>query len=428
MAARRSGKTVGVRALIHTTALDTPHGTIVYVAPTINQGKRIIWHALMRDVAAPEARAFVQSVNRSELIIEYRNGCRLYLIGAERPERARGLGIDMLVVDEADDPNFSPDVFEEVFAPALSDRGVGRLVQVGSPKGRGRLFAEFKKGRDSDDTRDAEYASVQVTAIQAGLIPRQEIERARRLRSPRAFRQEYEASFESPAGVVYDEFDPRFHVLQHGQQLPARWDETVVGVDWGTGNRGAMLVVGLDSVRVDDGFDDDPIIMRRAWVLEEHSHVGMGYDDGGWWRIARQIQRDYQPSVWYADPAGGLEGYLRQLQNALAGSGRAAVEPANNAVRPGIATVREMAHTIEFVEGSGALTPRLFVAPHCEHTIEGFGSYRYRAHRTRSDEFTDDPVKESDHEMDALRYALHSHLTGPSKGRNENSGTSHGWG
>lgn len=427
VAARRSGKTVGVRALILATCLGSPNGMVGYIGPTQGQAKRLIWRALMRDVRQPGAEHFVdeRKINRSELTIEFRNGCVFSVFGAHRPETIRGSGYDLIVADEADDPTFTPDIFEVILPPALSDRGTGRLVQVGSPKGRGRLYEAFKRGQPGP-LRDPETASIQVTAVQAGLIPQVEIERARRLRTPRAFRQEYEASFEAPAGIVYDEWDPRYHIAASDAQLPPRWDEIVVGVDWGSGNRGVMLVIGIDYVRVDDGFDE-PEVLPRAWVIEEHAHAGMGYDDGGWWRIARDIQRAYQPSVWYADPAGGSEGYLRQLRNALKPGGRAAVEAADNAVGPGISTVREFVHTADLY-GTGRLEPRLYVTPQCEHLRDGFGSYRYRAHRTRAEEFTDEPVKENDHELDALRYALHTHFSAVSKKRRELSDSHHGWG
>lgn len=386
-----------------------------YIGPTQGQAKRLIWRALMRDVRQPGAEHFVdeRKINRSELTIEFRNGCVFSVFGAHRPETIRGSGYDLIVADEADDPTFTPDIFEEILPPALSDRGTGRLVQVGSPKGRGRLYEAFKRGQPGP-LRDPETASIQVTAVQAGLIPQAEIERARRLRTPRAFRQEYEASFEAPAGIVYDEWDPRLHVLQPGDAIP-RFEEIIAGVDWGTGARGAMVVLGVGRVWIppdeEAGLDGEEL--ATVMLLEERSFAGMGYDDGGWWCVARELQREWQPSVWYADPAGGSEGYLRQLANALSGGGSNTVLPARNEVRPGIAALRELMHPMPSI-GEGpelyAMPPRFRVLGGCEYFLSEVGSYRYRTHSTRPEEFTDQVVKEDDHVLDAVRYAVHTHL------------------
>lgn len=332
------------------------------------------------------------------------------MLGAERPEQIRGIGFDLLIVDEADDPNYTSSFFDEIVGPALSDQ-LGRLVQIGSPKGRGRLYTEFRKGQPGDELYDSQYASVQVTAIEAGIISREEIERARRTRPARAFKQEYEAAFNAPHGIIYDEWSEDVHVIDDSQ-LPDSYDEVIVGVDWGTAARGSMVVIGLDRVWVPpaDGLAGYEAV--RAWIVGEHTHAGMGYDDGGWWQIAREIQADKQPVAWYCDPAGGIEGYIRQLGNALTGGGKANVYPALNEVRPGIATVRELIHTNADLNEPA----RLFVINSCANLRGELSTYRYRQHPSVEDEFVDEPLKENDHSIDALRYALHTHLTKP-KGR-----------
>lgn len=367
-----------------------------------------MWDALMRDLQAPSARRFIRSINHAELKIQFKNGCVFLLFGAANKnsvERVRGHGFDLVVCDEADDPFFTPQFFDEGVGPALSDQ-LGRLVQVGSPKGRGRLYTEYRKGQSRDELYDEQYASIQVTAVEAGIIPRAEIERARRTRPKRAFQQEYEAAFNAPHGVIYDEWNEKIHVVEECEP-PDGFDEIIVGVDWGTAARGTMLVVALDRVWVPPVGGLAGYEAARAWVLEEHTHAGMGYDDGGWWGLARGIQERWQPKFWYADPAGGTEGYIRQLSRALEGGGRAVVSAANNEVRPGIATVREFVHYDEVL----GEPPRLLVHSACENLRREFGSYRYRKHRTVEEEFVDEPVKHDDHSLDSLRYCLHSHFS-----------------
>jgi hypothetical protein len=411
VAARRSGKTVAARARILRRCLSTPNGLVGYIGPTLKQAKRLIWRALMRDLQAPEARSFLapRGVNRSDLTIDFANGCRFCVYGAERPEQIRGDGFDELVVDEGDDPNFDDAIFNDVIGPALSDQ-LGTLAQLGSPKGRGRLCREWRKGQESspDEERDATYESIQVTAAQAGIIAPSEIARAKRIRPPRSYRQEYEASFEAPVGIIYDEWDECVHVVS---SIPERFEEVIAGVDWGTANRGAMLPIGIDRVVLPETEEYDECELARAWVLDEESHAGMGYDDDGWWRVARQIQQRWHPTRWYADPAGGREGYLRQLRNALAGSDGPPVEvvPADNQVGPGIAAVEALLHHDEVIGDP----PRLLVHERCKWLRKEIADYRWRAHATVEDEFTDEPVKSNDHCCDGTRYAVFTHLYAP---------------
>ncbi len=411
VAARRSGKTVGVRGRLLTRALSEPNSMFGYCAPTLKQAKRLIWLPLMRDFREPEARAFVRHINKSELRIEFKNGSMLFIFGAEAPEGIRGgdPGWTEFWCDEADDPNFDTTFFDEIVGPALSDQE-GTLGQIGSPKGRGRLYHEFRKGSDEAPTelRDPDYDSIQVTAAEAGIISREELARAKRQRPPRAYRQEYEASFEAPVGVIYDEWSEPVHVFGGDAPSAESFERVIACVDWGTANRGTMLILGIDSIILPASDEYDADRLARVTVLAEESHTGVGYDDDGWWSIARSLQDRWEPSTWYCDPAGGLEGYIRQLRNALAGT-RASVVPADNQVRPGIAAVQQMMHHApELGE-----PPRLRVHESCRWLRDEVASYRWKSHPSIEDEFTDEPMKIRDHSLDALRYGIFSDLYKP---------------
>lgn len=382
-----------------------------YVAPTLGHAKRIFWTPLMRDLRTSGAEAWVQKVDLADMYVLFRNGAYLRLYSSESSaiERMRGDGFDAVVIDEADDYNFTPYAFNDVITPALADKQ-GRLLQIGTPKGRGRLYEEHQKGVLGSPLHDPLYASLQVTAITAGILKIEEIERARRTLPARTFRQEYLASFECPVGLVFDEWDDNLHVVDD-DAMPKRFDDIIVGVDWGTASRGSMIVIGIDSVWVPPSGGLDGYEAARAWILEEHTHAGMGYDDGGWWAVARAIQARWQPTAWYADPAGGLEGYLKQLARALDGGGASDVTPADNQVRPGIGTVRTFLH----FDPVANEPPRLFVHRDAKTLRHELANYRYRSHPTREDEYTDQVVKENDHSIDGVRYALHTHF-------NRNSG------
>jgi hypothetical protein len=82
------------------------------------------------------------------------------------------------------------------------------------------------------------------------------------------------------------------------------------------------------------------------------------------------------------------------------------VRKADNAVRQGIQTV------------TGLLAPRgdgthgLSIAPRCVHTLSEFHTYAYATTTEGSARPpAEEPIKQNDHAMDALRYALHTAVT-----------------
>jgi len=413
VAARRSGKTVGARARVLLACLDDRPGDVGYMAPTLGQAKRLLWRPLLRDLRDPAAAAFLEGKpNSGELSVEFKTGTRLYLYSAEACERVRGDGFKEFITDETDDPRFTDDVFDEAIYPALSDNE-GALVQLGTPKGRGRLFHEYRKGLVGTAQHDPEYESIQVSAMDAGIISMAEIERARRTRPRRAFEQEYLATFNAPIGLVYDEWNEERHVIS-AEDIPREFDEVIVGVDWGVAKRGAMIVLGLDRVWVPPSDEYDGCEMVRVTAIEEHSEAGLPYNEHGWWKIAQSIQRAYHPTYWYCDPAGGsadatsakAEGYLSQLAGALQGIGRARVMPADNRVGPGIAAVQSLMHFDDVL----LERPRFRVSRACPWLIKELGNYKYEAARGAEDDFQETPLKKDDHCADALRYACHTHL------------------
>jgi phage terminase large subunit len=92
----------------------------------------------------------------------------------------------------------------------------------------------------------------------------------------------------------------------------------------------------------------------------------------------------------YVDPsAAGLIGAMRAM--------RMNVAEADNAVNDGIQQVKQ--HLA--MQGDGR--PRLTIDPACTNTINEFTAYVWQR---RDGVSLDKPIKENDHAMDALRYAL----------------------
>ena len=102
-AGRRGGKTFlsAIMLLIQGLKNENQHGydlkdkRVFYVAPTFDQGKRIIWD-LIKDLG----KEVIQSTLENQAIITLVNGRKIEIKGADRPDTLRGVGLGYVVLDE----------------------------------------------------------------------------------------------------------------------------------------------------------------------------------------------------------------------------------------------------------------------------------------------------------------------------------------
>ena len=130
VAHRRLGKTVCmINHLIKAAVMDkSGTGRYGYVAPFRSQAKSIAWDYLKYFTGVIPLTVF----NESELTIDFYNGARIRIFGADNPDAMRGLYFDGVVLDEVAD--MKPGVWGEIIRPALSDRN-GWACFIGTPKG-----------------------------------------------------------------------------------------------------------------------------------------------------------------------------------------------------------------------------------------------------------------------------------------------------
>lgn len=187
VAHRRAGKTVAcVNDLIRAALTSQkPNPRFAYIAPYYSQAKDIAWQYLKEyALVVPGAQA-----HESELRVDFPNGGRVRLYGAENYDRLRGLYLDGVVLDEPAD--MDPRVFPEVVRPALSDRkGFG--AWIGTPKGHNHFHDVWRQS-----TGDPDWFSLSLKASETGILSQPELNDARRSMTADQFEQEYECSFEA---------------------------------------------------------------------------------------------------------------------------------------------------------------------------------------------------------------------------------------
>jgi hypothetical protein len=195
VAGRRWGKSRLAAYFLLAEALQNTDPTkhVFYIAPTFQQAKDVMWNVLMEI-----GHSVIKTPRSNEGTLELVNGTKIHLKGSDRPETMRGVGLRFCVIDEYAD--MKPDVWEVILQPALTDV-MGRCVFIGTPKGRNHFWQLCEDAALMDD----EWAVWKFRSVTNPFLPAAEIEKRRKTMSSSAFRQEYEATFESGSGDIFKE-------------------------------------------------------------------------------------------------------------------------------------------------------------------------------------------------------------------------------
>lgn len=187
VAHRRAGKTVACVNELLKAALTSDRKDFrgAYVAPFYRQAKAVAWDYLKRySSVVPNA-----SINESELRIDYPNGARIQLFGADNADALRGMFFDLVVADEYGD--WKPSVWAYVIRPALADRQ-GRAIIIGTPKGRNQFFEIYDQAQRSKD-----WLCLTIKADSSGILPESELNALKEELTEDAWRQEMECDFDA---------------------------------------------------------------------------------------------------------------------------------------------------------------------------------------------------------------------------------------
>lgn len=372
---RRFGKTTLAIEEMKARAVARP-GRIAYIAPTIQQARDIAWAQLKRDCSGAALSIRESPVHEITLPTQRGGQSTIVLRGWEAIETLRGQQFDLVVIDEVASMRNFDTHWSEVVRPTLTDTK-GEALFISTPKGFNHFYSLFSKDPAQPAVegvnQDSDYKSFHFSTYDNSHIPREEVEKARLELTEDRFAQEYLALFKKTQGLVYKEFDRDVHVFDE----PGFAGEKFVvakrfgGVDFGFHNPAAALSITRDTDRV-------------YWVGPE------------WYKSEKTDAEiaDYVAALrWeecYPDPesASGIEELKRRKVNVRD------VIKNSDSIRNGISAVRELfkAH-------------RLFIHSSCVNLIWELETYSYPDKKPDRNE-QENPIKENDHALDALRYAL----------------------
>lgn len=346
---------------------------IAYIAPTFQQARDIAWEQLKKDFARSGA-----TINESRLEIRLTNlkheESIIMLRGWESIETLRGQSFDLIVIDEVASMRGFFQAWQEVVRPTLTDRK-GEVLFISTPKGYNHFYDLFCFDPDQPSAyvgqaKDANFKSFHFTSYDNPNVPAEEIDAARNQLTEDRFAQEYLADFRKTEGLVYKEFDRNHHIFD---ELPlVQFVETIGGVDFGFNHPSVIQSIKRDY--------DGIYYLVDEWYKRGKTDV----------EIAEVVASKKLNKV-YPDPenAGGI----KELENH--GVNVREVNKGPGSVASGIQIVRELLKN-----------NRLFIHRSCINTIQEFETYSYPPRKPGMKYEDENPLKENDDTMDALRYAL----------------------
>jgi hypothetical protein len=353
-------------------------GLVWYLAPTYDMARELMWEPIK---AITPRQWLVREPNETRMELETIWGCRFACKSVEHPDRLRGRGPRKIIGDEFQDWKDGQRTWEEVLLPSLLTSN-GTALLTGTPKSFNHLYDAYDKGQRQVDG----WASWQFVTADAPHIDRAFLAQMRAEMDPRAYRQEFEASFEAMAGRAYYAFDRKKHVapvqLVSGVPVCITFDFNI---------NPATAVIG-------QGIGQDARVWREVWV----THAG-----GEATRAAAQKAKSHLALAgWtgevriYGDAAGSSPKTTGPSDHAILrdvfGGASWHIKPANPHVRDRVAAVNARCETMD---GRQHFT----VDPSCVHLIADLEQVIF--------EDTGDLDKKSNpmltHVSDALGYWVH---------------------
>jgi PBSX family phage terminase large subunit len=298
----------------------------------------------------------IEKLNKSEMTVKIANGGEILFRSADDPDRLRGPNLHWAHIDEG---ALCPiKTFDIVMGRLRAGGKAGNLWITTTPNGRNWLYHRRAEMRIFNArTRDNPYLSPDFIASLESSY------------TGEFAKQELDGEFISLEGLVYSIFSESTHVKERHNSDFQYWG---LAIDEGYTNPAVILLIGIDGdgrLHIEREFYQTGVLQERV-VTQSREWVNE--------RRATAIVVD--------ESAAGL---IADLRNAgLQAEGH------KGRVLDGISIVQGLLT----VQNDGL--PRLTIDPSCVSTINEMESYVWKPGK-------DEPVKENDHALDALRYFAH---------------------
>jgi PBSX family phage terminase large subunit len=237
----------------------------------------------------------------------------------------------------------------------------GSALFISTPSGFNHFYDLFNL-----ENTDLDYKSFHFTTYDNPFIDVSEINKAQIELPENRFAQEYLADFRKTEGLVYNEFDRHKHTFDSLEGINKI--DTLVGIDWGYTNPTAVLLIYKD-------YD------RTYWVVSEWYRKGKTTEE------VIEYVKTLGANIFYPDPAepDRISQMRRHGLN---------VREVNKDVVKGVDAVRTLLKN-----------GKLKIHKSCLQLINEFETYAYQDKKVGKND-SEEPIKENDHGLDALRYTV----------------------
>jgi phage terminase large subunit len=290
-------------------------------------------------------------------------GTQVLFRSADEPERLRGVNLNWAYLDEA--ALMKEDVWRIILGRLRTGPDPEAWITT-TPAGYNWVWRYWvEKANDN-------YALFHSATRENVHLPPDYLRDLEANYSGEFAKQEIEGEFVAFEGLVYLEFSRNIHVYKD-MPLPVSWWK-VRSIDFGYTNPFVCLWGAVDA----DGrlyvYDEH---YRSRTLIRDHADVIKRRGEGFQWSVSDHDAQDVAELN-----ACGIH--------------------TRNAQKDVILGIQRLKNRLK-VQGDG--WPRLMVSEKCVNTIKEFGAYRWQESKeSRNDK--EEPQKESDHAMDALRYMV----------------------
>lgn len=245
-AGRRSGKTERFKRFLVKQA-NAYQGMYFAAAPTHDQAKKIFWDDLKAfSLCAMHSRR----PSESDRIIYMENGSEIHVIGLDKPQRIEGVPWTGGGIDEFAD--IKPNAWEANILPALNTVNPMRpdyrawCWLLGVPDGLNHYYDLCMRAERGEDPNFAVFHWKS-----AEILPPDVIAAMKRAMSAKQFKQEFEASFETATGRIYEDYSKENHTnatIEPHEQLMWMHDQNYTPLSSAVGVRRDESLYLLDEI------------------------------------------------------------------------------------------------------------------------------------------------------------------------------------
>lgn len=351
-----------------------------FLAPTYTIIKEVMQHIFM---FLPEELIQDDKSRSNPPKIWLKPNILIHFKSGDNPQSLVGSGLNGCYITET--ARLKKAVWNDNLRPTLSDKQ-GWAIMTTTPLPN--WYMEdirplSQQGEKKDVNWEGHFWTTAENTTNPDLIS--EVENARRTMPERYFKRNYLACGDAFQGQILDSYDRSIHVKKI-EYKKDKYKYVFAGVDWGYTHNGCICVIGITK--------DDNIHVLEEIAKPRIPVVSQDPSAITWVSLAKQILNKYHIEMFFLAP--DEPEHIDQFKR----SGVYPCRKADNAVSAGIQylstffNIDENNHT------------RITINTTCKDLIREIPKYRWKENKEEIQ--AEEPIKENDDSIDALRYASFS--------------------